>query len=139
MPDCMMPFPEDWHDFLKDYSFDDSQEVYTNGSRLIPVFRVEQLIKHLLKSQEPRVMTGAELTDAELIEKIRKAPIVLKPNVDAVTVVRCRDCMYFRPWRHDRGEDSRCEFWNAEIDAEDYCSQAIYLINKMDSERRDGE
>lgn len=53
MPDCMMPFPEDWHDFLKDYSFDDSQEVYTNGSRLIPVFRVEQLIKHLLKAQEP--------------------------------------------------------------------------------------
>jgi hypothetical protein len=48
----MMPFPEDWHDFLKDYSFDDSQEVYTNGSRLIPVFRVEQLIKHLLKAQE---------------------------------------------------------------------------------------
>lgn len=61
------------------------------------------------------------------------------PSVDAVTVVRCKDCMYFRPWRHDRGEDSRCEFWNAEIDAEDYCSQAIYLNNKMDSERRDGE
>ena len=60
MPDCMMPFPEDWHDFLKDYSFDDSQEVYTNGSRLIPVFRVEQLIKHLLKAQEPRVMTLEE-------------------------------------------------------------------------------
>lgn len=52
MPDCMMPFPEDWHDFLKDYSFDDSQEVYTNGSRLIPAFRVEQLIEHLLKAQE---------------------------------------------------------------------------------------
>ena len=42
-----------WHDFLRDYSFDDSQEVYTNGSRLIPVFRVEQLIKHLLKAHEP--------------------------------------------------------------------------------------
>lgn len=52
MADCMM-FPEDWNDFLNDYSFDDSQEVYTNGSRLIPVFRVEQLIEHLLKEQEP--------------------------------------------------------------------------------------
>ena len=49
--------------------------------------------------------------------------------VDAVPVVRCKDCMYFRPWRHDRGEDSRCEFWNAEIGAEDYCSQAVYLNN----------
>jgi hypothetical protein len=41
----------------------------------------------LLKAQEPRVMAGAELTDAELIEEIRKAPLVLKPNVDAVSVV----------------------------------------------------
>lgn len=53
MPDCMT-FPENWHDFLNDYSFDDSKEIYTNGTRLIPVFRVEQLIEHLLKSQEPK-------------------------------------------------------------------------------------
>lgn len=52
MADCMT-FPEDWHDFLEDYSFDDSEEVYTNCSRLIPVNRVEQLIDHLLKAQEP--------------------------------------------------------------------------------------
>ena len=63
MPDCLMPFPEDWHDFLKDYSFDDSQEVYTNGSRLIPVFRVEQLIKHLLKAQEPVMVEERADTD----------------------------------------------------------------------------
>lgn len=40
----------------------------------------------LLKAQEAVVMAGTELTEAELIEKIRKAPIVLKPNVDAVPV-----------------------------------------------------
>jgi len=40
----------------------------------------------LLKAQEPRVMVGAELTDTELIEAIRKAPITLKPAVDAVPV-----------------------------------------------------
>ena len=45
-------FPKDWHEFIKDNSFKDSQEVYTNGSELIPVFRVEQLIEHLLKEQE---------------------------------------------------------------------------------------
>lgn len=59
--------------------------------------------------------------------------------LDKVHVVRCRDCMYFTPWRHDRGDDSRCEFWNTEMGAEDYCSQAIYLNNKMDSERRDSD
>lgn len=53
MPDCMV-FPEDWHDFLKDYSFKDSEEIYTNGSHLIPVFRVEQLIEHLLEKQESK-------------------------------------------------------------------------------------
>ena len=54
-----------WHDFLRDYSFDDSQEVYTNGSRLIPVFRVEQLIEHLLKAQEPRLITEADFENAD--------------------------------------------------------------------------
>ena len=52
------------------------------------------------QAQEPRVMAGAELTDTELIEKIRKAPIVLKPTVDAVPVVRCKDCRY---WRQEVG------------------------------------
>lgn len=46
-------------------------------------YTLEQVIS-ALKAQEPRVMAGAELTDAELIEKIRKAPITLKPAVDAV-------------------------------------------------------
>lgn len=47
MPDCM-EFPDDWHKFLEDYSFKDSEHIYTNGSDLIQVFRVEQLIEHLL-------------------------------------------------------------------------------------------
>lgn len=51
MADCMM-FPKDWHDFIKDCSFIDSKQVYTNGSELIQVFRVTQLIEHLLKEQE---------------------------------------------------------------------------------------
>ena len=59
MADCMT-FPEDWRDFLRDYSFRDSEEVYTNGSELIPVFRVEQLIEHLLKTREPMEMTPKE-------------------------------------------------------------------------------
>lgn len=45
-------FPTDWRYYLDFYSFNDSEEVYTNGSRLIPVFRVEQLIEHLLEKQE---------------------------------------------------------------------------------------
>lgn len=50
-----MTFPDDWREFLRDFSFKDTEEIYTNGCELIPVFRVEQLIEHLelLKEQEP--------------------------------------------------------------------------------------
>lgn len=42
----MQDFPEDPREFAKSYSFKDKDEVYTNGSELIPLFRVEQLIDH---------------------------------------------------------------------------------------------
>lgn len=59
MAECMT-FPDDWREFLKDYSFIDSDHVYTNGSELIPVFRVEQLIEHILAKYEPKVMRQNE-------------------------------------------------------------------------------
>lgn len=64
MNDCMM-FPDDWREFLKSYSFKDTEELYTNGSELIPVFRVEQLIEHLLAKQEPRVLTLEEVESSD--------------------------------------------------------------------------
>lgn len=42
----MMPTPDNWKDFVKEYSFKDKEEIYTNGSELIPVFRVEQMKEH---------------------------------------------------------------------------------------------
>ena len=41
-----MEFPKTMQEFIKNYSFKDSEEVYTNGSELIPTFRVEQAIEH---------------------------------------------------------------------------------------------
>ena len=41
-----MTFPDNWEDFINDYSFEDTEEIYTNCSALIPVFRVKQLIDH---------------------------------------------------------------------------------------------
>ena len=60
MSDCMT-FPDDWRDFLKEYSHKDTEHVYSNGIEFIPTFRVEQLIEHLLKEQEPRVLTFEEM------------------------------------------------------------------------------
>lgn len=42
----MMNFPKRWEDFLHYYEFEDARRIYTNGSRLIPSFRVKQMMEH---------------------------------------------------------------------------------------------
>ena len=41
-----MDFPKTWEDFLKNYSFNDRKEIYTNGADLIETFRIQQMIEH---------------------------------------------------------------------------------------------
>lgn len=41
-----MNFPETIKEFLEDYSFIDREEIYTNGSQLIQLFRVYQALEH---------------------------------------------------------------------------------------------
>lgn len=40
-----MQFPETFEGFAKEYGFKDDKEVYTNGSDLIPIFRVKQWLE----------------------------------------------------------------------------------------------
>lgn len=42
-----MDFPNTFDEFAEDYGFKDKDEVYTNGSELIPVFRVKQWLEHI--------------------------------------------------------------------------------------------
>lgn len=42
----MMTFPRTFMEFIKEYSFKDEEEIYTNGTELVPVFRVEQGWEH---------------------------------------------------------------------------------------------
>lgn len=44
-----MEFPNTMKEFIDSFSFKDSEEVYTNGAELIPVFRVEQGFEHYAK------------------------------------------------------------------------------------------
>lgn len=46
MSDCM-EFPKTFDEFVDDYGFKDSKEVYSNGIDLIPVFRVKQWLEHI--------------------------------------------------------------------------------------------
>lgn len=47
MSEDSMAFPNTWEEFEKIYGFTDTEEIYTNGSRLIQTFRVEQWLDHL--------------------------------------------------------------------------------------------
>lgn len=49
----VMKFPERIEDFINDYSFRDDERTYTNGSMLIPVFRVKQAIEHYMPKWIP--------------------------------------------------------------------------------------
>ena len=53
----MMTFPDTWEEYEKSYGFTDNEEVYTNGARLIPSFRVKQWLNHL-PSIEPERKKG---------------------------------------------------------------------------------
>ena len=46
-----MEFPNTFDEFAKEYGFTDTKEIYTNGSDLIPVFRVKQWLEHTNKEQ----------------------------------------------------------------------------------------
>ena len=42
-----MQFPQTFDEFAEQYKIVDRQQVYTNGTKLIPVFRVKQWFDHL--------------------------------------------------------------------------------------------
>lgn len=42
-----MAFPNTWEEYEEYYGFTDSEQIYTNGARLIMSFRVKQWLNHL--------------------------------------------------------------------------------------------
>lgn len=46
MNEEVMIFPKTLDEFIKEYSFIDNKEIYTNGSELIQVFRIKQWEEH---------------------------------------------------------------------------------------------
>lgn len=55
-----MEFPETFEGFAKEYGFKDDKEVYTNGSDLIPIFRVKQWLEHDNKLRTIEIDTAYE-------------------------------------------------------------------------------
>lgn len=92
MADCMS-FPETPLEFLKLCEFKDEKEIYTNGSMLIPTFRVEQMIEHYFNS-----------TSTADVQEVRHGKNVTTMN--SVDEFECSECGFV------------CEIWENIYDDE---------------------
>lgn len=75
-----MIFPEKWEPFIDNYAFKDSEKVYTNGTVLVPSFRVEQMVEHYFATDNNdghKPMTNGDrirgMTDEELCDLLWEA------------------------------------------------------------------
>ena len=84
----MMTFPATVEEFMEQYKMTDTEHVYSNGTEYVPIYRMKQWFEHCRYQQ--------------------------RPTIDAVPVVRCKDCKH-------RFEDSWCEY----VDDDDnfYCAR----------------
>ena len=71
MADCLT-FPATFEEFTEQYKIVDKKEVYTNGTELIPIFRVKQWLDHA------DVALRAEVA-REIFEEIEKHLFVIAP------------------------------------------------------------
>lgn len=80
-----MQFPESWKQFLHDYEFRDSSMEYTNGSMLVPSFRVEQMIEHYFRDAVP----------VARFQEREKAVVQLRKKWQAAEMFICTMCGHF--------------------------------------------
>ena len=77
----IIQFPETVEEFMQQYKITDTQQVYTNGTELVPISRMKQWF---------------EAHNA--IDRV--------PAVDAVPVIRCKDCKFYNPGSYYIGCES---------------------------------
>ena len=65
----MMTFPASVEEFMEQYKMTDTEHVYSNGTEYVPIYRMKQWFEHCRNQQ--------------------------RPTIDAVPVVRCRECKHY--------------------------------------------
>ena len=71
-----MTFPNTFDEFAKEYGFNDKEEVYTNGSELIPIFRVKQWLEHI----ENKTEYEGQMTPGEAACILRESDVIENQN-----------------------------------------------------------
>lgn len=129
----IMDFPNTFDEFAKSYGFKDKKEVYTNGSELIPVFRVKQWLEHILCDDAISRQAALEMeksyntdgwdmytplvVDADDIEEL--PPVIPQEP-------KCKNCKWWKDsdgkYRRGCGAESQCHI-NTDVvyRGEGYC------------------
>ena len=99
----MMTFPATVEEFMEQYKMTDTEHVYSNGTEYVPIYRMKQWFEHCRHQQ---LLT-----------------------IDAVPVVRCRECEHWKPTGSKAGNSfsdmeyiGGCEFTNYCRRESDFCS-----------------
>ena len=91
----VMSFPDNWWTFVQQYQFADKDEVYTNGSMLIPSFRVRQMVEHYFGGEVGKTSRYAELfgTPERAARTLERAEL---ETLDYCAMVnsKCDECRY---------------------------------------------
>ena len=94
----VMIFPASVEEFMEQYKMTDTEQVYSNGTEYVPIYRMRQWFENCRNQQ--------------------------RKTIDAVPVVRCRECFGRSCWEKDengcnicwvsglyvRGEDDYCPY-----------------------------
>lgn len=59
----MMKFPDTVEEFMEQYKIVDSEEVYTNGTELVPIFRMKQWFEHLPSAETKWIPVSERLPE----------------------------------------------------------------------------
>ena len=88
----MMTFPASVEEFMEQYKMTDTEHVYSNGTEYVPIYRMKQWFEHCRNQQSP--------------------------TIDAVPVVRGRECKYSRINHLMKKDILSCE--NIDVCGEEY-------------------
>lgn len=139
----MMTFPDTVEEFMEQYKIVDTDQVYTNGVEMVPIFRMKQWFEHL-------TVVRTQMSSAELIS--RKAAIeAIEDHIKAYTsemdgynmarrhmrelievlpsaqpeIIHCKGCMHSEEDEDEYGSIDRwCSIWAETCEDDGFCNYA---------------